>query len=828
MSAPASEPAGVPSDSALPLLDFTAARDFLERRFGHETYGHAIFMFAPAAGGRPIHRGVELDKANRWVLAERHLRKYAETHDCYVGVANYAIAPTAKMQRKKEMVGHLDALICERDAAAIAPQLPPASLTVETSDGRFQDYWLLDQPTDVPTFEGYTRRIARACGIGFEAVDAARVLRVPGTRNHKPARRGEIVRLIPGSDRRYPLADFDHLPAISAPAAATTTAALDDGERVPAARIVEWARARAATKSRNETGFMLAGQLRDNGYSESDAEAIGLADYVPRVPATTPDGVIEPYTAEEYRASVRQAYTQPARDPWPAAPGKRTAANSAPENAAGVFTTGAGAGNPPIGAGEGTAAARFRSRMHTDYGNAERLIDQHGPDLHYIVERGMWVTWDDTRWAIDETGEVVRRAKRTVRNIYREAQAAEDGAKSAELGKHGAKSEAAARLAAMIDLARSEPGVSLHLADFDGDPWLLNCKNGVIDLRAGALRPHDRAELHMKRVPVAYDPDATCPTWLAFLARIMAGNDRLITFLQRAIGYSFTGMTREQVFFVLHGQGSNGKSTLLETLAALLDDYAQPATIATFLRKEHDDAVRDDVADMVGARFISAVEPGDGARLDESLIKEVTGESRMKVRFLYKNYFYFTPEFKLWLSVNHRPTIRGTDHAIWRRPLLIPFTVIIPDEEQDKDLKRKLLAELPGILAWAVRGCFDWQRDGLAIPEEVRAATSAYRAEMDILAGFIADRCIEHRNASVTAGMLYKEYQRWCDETGERQETQTTFGKRLTERGFVQKRDRKGQRSWSGIGLRTDEIQESLSPNLDAFDAFDTISRETP
>jgi len=463
------------------------------------------------------------------------------------------------------------------------------------------------------------------------------------------------------------------------------------------------------------------------------------------------------------------------------------------------------------------------SRMRTDYGNAERLVDTHGSDIHWVFERGMWATWDGAHWQLDETGEIERRAKRVVRNIYREARAAEDSDERAALGRHAASSEAAARLRAMIDLARSEGGITVHTTDFDRDPWLLNCQNCVVDLRTGTQRGHDRAELHMKMVSAPYDPAAACPTWLAFLSRIMDGNEQLIGFLQRAVGYSLTGVTREQVFFLLYGVGANGKSTFLETLAALFAEYAQQAAMATFIKKQHDDSIPNDIARMVGARFISAVEADEGVRLSESLIKQLTGGDRMTARFLHREFFDFTPEFKLWFSVNHRPTIRGTDHAIWRRPVLIPFEVVIPDDEQDKDLKGKLRAELPGILAWAVRGCLELQRIGLAIPQAVRAATNEYRVEMDVFAGFVEDRCTLSKNAWVPSSDLYRAYREWSEETGEHYDTETMLGKRLTERGFRREK-RSGKRCWFGLTLLSNAVQQ----DLDTLDTLDTISGVFP
>jgi len=394
---------------------------------------------------------------------------------------------------------------------------------------------------------------------------------------------------------------------------------------------------------------------------------------------------------------------------------------------------------------------------------------------------------------------------------------------------HVKSSLATAKLKALVESAQSEPGIPVQPEDLDGDRWLLNCPNGTLDLRTGIPRPHRQADLLTKCLPVAYDPHAACPTWERFFWRIMGGTTRdedtedmtagalenrqaadqrakrLIGFLQRAIGYSLTGETREQCLFVLHGSGANGKSTCLEVLQTLLGDYAQSTPSASLLAKDRHDGIPNDIARLRGARLVTAVEIGQGRRLNEELMKRLTGQDTMTARFLHAEFFDFRAEFKLFIACNHLPTITGTDHAIWRRIRLIPFTVTIPETEQDKDLPAKLQAELPGILRWAVEGCLAWQREGLGTPEEVIEATKDYRASMDVFEGFLADECYRLPGAQAKASELYDSYERWCNANDVEALNKRAFGMRLSDSGFTPDKGTGGTRMWKGIGLPAQE-----------------------
>jgi len=439
-----------------------------------------------------------------------------------------------------------------------------------------------------------------------------------------------------------------------------------------------------------------------------------------------------------------------------------------------------------------------------DIGNANRLVSHHGQDLRYCYPWGKWLVWDGKHWMEDITGEIYRRAKDTVNRIYLEAAIAGNEKDAKEIARHAMRSGHATRLRAMIELA--QPEVPVVPEELDSNPWLLNVQNGTLDLRTGELREHRREDLITKLAPVRYDPAAKCPWWESFLGRIMDGNEALTRFLQRTVGYALTGSIREQVAFMMYGTGANGKTTLLDVILALMGNYAQQSDFTTFL-KRHSDGPRNDLARLVGARFVSATEVESGRRLDEVVVKQVTGGDKIAARFLHQEFFEFVPQFKLFLASNHKPVIYGTDHAIWRRIKLIPFTLTIPEDERDKDLPAKLKQELPGILTWAVRGCLAWQKDGLGIPEEVKTATGEYREEMDVLAEFLDEYCILDPDSEVATKDLYQAYGTWCEGNGEKPLRKNTFGMRLAERGLEKTRiGSRSSRGWKGLRLNPESM----------------------
>jgi putative DNA primase/helicase len=443
----------------------------------------------------------------------------------------------------------------------------------------------------------------------------------------------------------------------------------------------------------------------------------------------------------------------------------------------------------------------------TQYGNAERLARQHGDSVRYLQKWNRWLEWDGTRWVADETGAIVRRAKATARSISREAAQAHSETDRDAIRSWAKASESKGHIMAMIEMARSEKGIPLSPDELDRDPWAFNCLNGTLDLRSGELRPHQREDLISKLAPVRYDSHATCPTWDAFLDRIMAGNQNLVEYLQRVLGYCLTGKVGEQALFFGYGTGANGKSTLLRVFLDLMGDYGKQGAPELLIAKgqgDHPTAI----ADLRGARLVSLIEVEEGKRFAEVLVKWLTGDDRIKARFMFQDFFEFEPTHKIFLAANHKPTIRGTDHAIWRRICLIPFAVTIPEQEQDKQLTEKLRAEFPGILRWAVQGCLAWQGRlegaGLNPPEEVRAAREEYRHDMDVIQQFIDECCVLRPNSRTGSGKLHEAYRKWAERNGDKDIlSNKAFTARLTGRGLEMKRRNTGT-VWQGITLRAE------------------------
>jgi len=351
-------------------------------------------------------------------------------------------------------------------------------------------------------------------------------------------------------------------------------------------------------------------------------------------------------------------------------------------------------------------------------------------------------------------------------------------------------------------------GIPIKLTDLDTNHWLFNCRNGTIDLRSGQLLPHRKEDLTTVLVPIDYDPDAKCNLWMHFLERVTGNNIELITYLQRAVGYSLTGDTRSQTMFFLYGLGSNGKSTFITTIRKLTGGYGAKANTSLFMTKDKNSGgPSEDLANLQGKRFVMASEIEDGRRLAVVLIKEMTGGEVIRADRKYEHEIEFQPVHKIWLVGNHKPVITDTTLSIWRRVKLIPFIVTIANREIDPDLPAKLESELSGILAWAVRGCLEWQRCGLGEPRAVTNATSDYRHEQDILGDFIDDCCLLKPTASVSKHELKTAYEEWCNGTGSQPAAQKTFRARLIERGITEGKSG-STRYWKGIALSGSEGQQ--------------------
>lgn len=448
----------------------------------------------------------------------------------------------------------------------------------------------------------------------------------------------------------------------------------------------------------------------------------------------------------------------------------------------------------------------------TDIGNSERLVNRHGKDMRFCQIWNKWIVWNGKQWKIDTSNIAKVRAIDTAKSIFSEAAEAPTKGKSREIGGWALVSASRGKIDAMLDLAKGILPVSPD--ELDQDIWLLNCLNGTLDLRPGKLHGHRREDFITILLEIEFDPNAKAPYWLAMLDEIFGKDLELIKYIQKALGYTLTGTNKEQIWFLCYGTGQNGKSTFINAILFVLGQYGMTAKFDSF-QVQRSEGVRNDLADMKGRRIVAAIEAKQGRRLDETVLKQLTGEDRIRARHLYAEFEEFTPSHKLWLIANHRPTVHETTKAFWRRVRLIPFLVTIPDDKVDKDLNKKLESEAQGILAWMVEGCRLWQQEGLTPPLKVIEATAEYRDEMDILAGFLDDVCelTFDWNDRIQSGTLYEHYNIWCQNQRKAEGEEVTpinrklFGMKLTERGL--KREKVGGlHYWLGLKFKRPSSSE--------------------
>jgi putative DNA primase/helicase len=444
-----------------------------------------------------------------------------------------------------------------------------------------------------------------------------------------------------------------------------------------------------------------------------------------------------------------------------------------------------------------------RPYLLTDLGNAYRILDRYGPELRFCRALGGWLVWTGTYWKVDSFGAVRRMAQDSTWKMFDEAKTLEDGARAA-LVRHATHSQSSQRLQGCVDvLEAAAKEFYVEPDQLDADAWALPCTNGTIDLKNGELRESRPEDLATRCLPIAYDPGATCPTFTTFLDSVMDGRPELVAYLRRVIGYCLTGSTRERAMFILHGSGANGKSTLIDIVSALLDGYATTAEASAFLSKKQTGGPSNDIAALAGSRFVSVSESEKDQALATALVKRVTGNDKITARFLHKEFFSFKPTFKLFLGLNHKPEINDAGAAIWSRIKLIPFDVKFAEADQDKTLPEKLRNELPGILAWAVAGCLEWQRlGGLQEPAEVTAATRDYREDQDVLGPFISSCCVLDPQASAPASALHAAYLAFIQGTLTSALSVTAFGVLLGDRpGLSRHKNGKGLAVWHGLRL---------------------------
>lgn len=463
-------------------------------------------------------------------------------------------------------------------------------------------------------------------------------------------------------------------------------------------------------------------------------------------------------------------------------------------------------------------------RTQDDMGNALRLQDHFGASLRYLVDVAKWAYYNGSRWEIlDEVRFLVHqmldRLPTTEALAYSPVPEHEEDKTDprTRFMKWVKMQRMTQRITACLKEASALDALRAVRDDFDREPMLLNVRNGVVDLRTGALLPARPEMLLMQQASIEYDPDATAPLWEAFLERVQP-DPAMRTYLQRLTGYSITGNTNEQVMFLHHGTGANGKSVYLRAVSMVLGDYDQTVPRSTLLVKSNGESHPTDIARMVGKRFLQVSETGVGRRLDEEVVKGLTGQEKQTGRFMHGNFFDFTPTGKIHYVTNHLPRLSDAE-SIWRRMHLVAWRVTIPPHEMDPNLGDKLEAEAQGIFAWMVRGASDWWRNRLGQPESAIADVRAYRKDQDIFGQFIASRLDRVDSTHFTnSDALFQAYSAWAFSQGIRKTLHAMdFARAMIERGFEQVDALDGTRGFRGVRPRPYPGQQqdatSIVPN---------------
>ncbi len=400
----------------------------------------------------------------------------------------------------------------------------------------------------------------------------------------------------------------------------------------------------------------------------------------------------------------------------------------------------------------------------TDAANADLMVENFGDTLRFDHKRKRWLIWGDHRWKPDDDEAIKRLAIKSARKRYTEAVNV-DFKEREKVSKWAIQSENRQKIDATIALTRAAIPITDNGDDWDSDNFLLSCPNGILDLKTGKLRkgkPEDRITMSTN---TEYKPDAKCPRWELFIDEIFKGDKEIIEYVHKALGYSITGDQSEQAAFFCYGSGANGKSVMFRTIRDILGDYGHDSPAS--LLQRHYSGNTNDVAATECKRFLVSSETLSTSKLNEQRIKRWTGGENESARYLYGEFFSFRPTCKIWLFVNHKPNVEDNSMGFWRRIRLIPFNVKFEGSSDDKKLPEKLMLEAEGILAWLVRGCLKWQKEGLEpTPPAVIQATQAYQAESDALYDFLADVYGDKVEEKVYAKDFYKTYVGWSDEQG--------------------------------------------------------------
>lgn len=436
-----------------------------------------------------------------------------------------------------------------------------------------------------------------------------------------------------------------------------------------------------------------------------------------------------------------------------------------------------------------------------DTGNAQRFIDRFGTNIRYNFDNKCWVVFDGKTWVKDCKQLIKTQADILIEEMKIEMIKEQDKDLQKEMAKNIKHLSSNSGKEAMLKEAMHIGIIPTINADYDKDNYLLNCFNGVIDLKTGKLLPHNKTYMMSKNTNLRVDLENEPERWIKFLYEIFNGSKNLVDYIQCAIGYTLTGDTKEQCFFQCYGDGANGKSVFLDILYQMLGDYALNSQVDSILaRSNNSGGANSEIARMNGARFVRTNEPNEGSRFNEGLVKQLVSGDVTTARFLYGTEFEFSPRFKLWIATNYKINVRGTDTGIWRRQRLVPFEVKFIGDKADKHLTEKLIAELPQILGWAIKGAVKWAKEGLNTPKEIEIANNEYKQEMDIINSFLTDCTRVSPNGREKASDVFKEYSQWAKDGHEYCMTQSKFGIEMGKR--FQKKNLNGYVYYIGFILK--------------------------
>jgi len=439
--------------------------------------------------------------------------------------------------------------------------------------------------------------------------------------------------------------------------------------------------------------------------------------------------------------------------------------------------------------------------LTTEYGNAQRFVHQHGSKVRYCHSEKQWYIWTGRIWQPDTENQVEILAMNTAKSIFTEASSINDAVARAKLVKWSQSSMSEAKVKKMLKLSASLLPVKVD--QFDADKWKISALNGRVDLVTGELLPHNQEAFATKMCNAQYVPDAECPIWDKFMDRIFDGNKALIRYVQKMVGYMLTGAVTEKCFFILHGEkGDNGKTVFINTLMEVFDDYAMQTPIDTLLRRKAG-SQSNDIVRLNKARFVSSAEANKQCYFDEALVKRLTGDDPVTARLLFKEHITFKPECKIVIATNRVPRFDRADTAFNNRVRIVPFNVSIPVEEQDRNLKDKLMLEADGILAWAVRGCLLWQEEGLGLVPVAEEPHVEVRPDSSV-DNFVHTRCVRGDSYYTKTQDLHEAYLAYHAEVNDGTDPIgiAALGVKLGELGFLWAHGRDGN-GRAGIALRS-------------------------